>query len=437
MTQALWIWRDLETPEDFHLTADHIASIRSLAAGWNTLETGAAGLVFPGEAEAGEVDQDSDLAQACEIFLTCADPGDWRGSIRNPYREPAYRDALREGDLALAPDQSVIAPLASGDDFEFTASPEEVKAWSEADLRCHGIDPKRPFGTGNVRRDLAPIVDPDGTLSGKELKQRIDFVQTRMVLTLQYFVQHARIEPGLYGAGDDRQWESRGPESGEKGEWLDHDEWCERIYASFSYQTQDYITCCEHLAYLVWENRASGDYTSLVAQFRLDSFYEDETRRRYDGATIDQLCAGVEAFAQDFHDGSNIFLSLALVRARNSRAEFAQAMQLLSPSCWETIQLDDEARSSPARSAFIVLEALIASYGLKEISDTHYQAIIASEDADWNKRFGGDPWELIWNLVQCPDSFGEPASPVAFQLCRAAALQLMLMRGGFVPDRDH
>lgn len=434
MTTALWIWRDLESPEDFDLTADHIASIRSLAAGWNTLEAGAAGLVFPGEAEAGEVDQGSDLARACEIFLNCADPGDWRGTICNPYRHPAYNEALSEGDLALAPDQSAIAPLASGEDFEFAASPEEITAWGEADLRCHGIDPKRPFGMGNVERDLAPIVDPEGALSEKDLTQRVDYVQTRMVLALQYFVQHARIEPGLYGAGDHSQWERRGSEGAAKGELLDHEEWCARIHASFAYQTQDYITCCEHLSYLVWENRASGDYASLVRQFRLDSFYEDETRRRYDGATTEQLSAAVQAFPQDFHQGSNVFLASAAVRMHNSRAEFTDALDLLASSGWEAITLDDEARGSPARSAFLVLEALVASYGSKAISDTQYQAIIANENAEWNTRFGGDPWELIWKLVHQPDVFGEPVSPVAFQLCRAAALQLMLMRGGFVPD---
>lgn len=439
MSKALWIWRDLEQPEDFHLTADLIASIRTLAAGWNPLENGAAGLIFPGEVEAGEVDEDDDLAKACDIFLALADPGDWQGTLTNPYREAAYKEAAEEGDFQYAPDEAALAQFASGEDVEFTAAPFEIAAWAKADLRCHGIDPKRPFGSRNVVRDLTPIVDPDGALAKAELKKRANHVQSRMVLLLQYLVQHGVIEPGLYGAGEYGQWELRrsegGPEGSATGEMLDHDEWVSRIYKSYYWQTFDYITCCEHLAFLVWDNRASGDYASLMQQFRLDSFYQDDVRKRYDGPTIDQVKAAVRHFPQVFEEGSNVFHSLAAIRARNSRAEYKEALALLAPSGWENFSLDfAKIIEQPDRGSLLLLEALIAQRGLDIISADQFGQIISGMEETWKGRFGGNCWELVWKLTKEAYEFDDPEFPVPFFFSKAAAFQILLMRGGFVPD---
>ena len=431
MTNGRWVWRDREQEEDFLLTPEHIARIRTLAAGWDGAENGAASLMFPYEtdAELDDGEATESLFTPCEIFLNSADPGDWAGSIASPYAHPPFLGQQSAAELESVPDQAVIAPLAAGETFAFQAEPAEIALWAEADLRGDGIDPKRPFGSGNVRRDIKQIIDPAGTLSKRDLDALIPRLESRMVLLLQYFLQHAAIEPGVFEQPEGWNWTRKEGTETDGAEFIDAQEWAQRLSSAFHYQTRDYSESCKCLAHLVWEDRVDGDYADMVRQFRLDNFYTIDTHQRYDGTTLDILAAGLEAFGGSSDIDARRILMLRAVRIYNSRADYALASALLEQWAGHISGFDPKTHPIGSPEGLMFFEWLIAARGTDAISDEAFRDLLFGSQR--SERFADNPWDWVWKLAHEWDDMTYEDDGPFLAYIQGAAVQLMLMRGGY------
>lgn len=268
---ALWTWRSLSEGRSLtEVTEEHLSRIRTLTVIWNEAESGAAVLAEADFTEIENLRNDADeegFLNALEVFMTTATVAGFEGMIQNPYARAGEDD--RYG-LENTPSREIADQLLSGQDIDYRAEPDEITLWQNANRRAWGIDPKRPFGSESVSRDVRALVDPDKTLSNATFAKRRKWLESRMLFLLQFFVQNATLAPGLWRRGDDWVWcPVRPDDPPPPGEPLTRAQWMSRMYLQNHYENQEYTETIHALAHLTWNNRLSGSYADLVRQFSI------------------------------------------------------------------------------------------------------------------------------------------------------------------------
>ncbi len=428
---GLWTWRSLSEGASLtEVTAEHIARIRDLTVVWNEAESGAAVLAAPDFTEMEELrdePDEKDFLQALEVFMTTATVPGYEGAIRNAYARAGEDN--RSG-LQNAPNREVANQLLSGQDIDYRAEPDEITLWQNANRRSWGIDPKRPFGSENVSRDVRSLIDPDKKLSNAAFAKRRKWLESRMLLMLQFFVQNATLAPGLWRRGNDWTWRPIGPDDPPPGEPLTRAEWTSRMYLQNHYENQDYTETIHALIHLAWDNRISGSYTEQVRQFSLQNHFDSRTRVQYEGSFDERFQAALAAFPERKGDGSVPWFTLSYVRILNAQARFGEAQAVLEAASLFEIDRAEVDFSTINTIAIAWAEGLIARHGSGILSESEYKAALFGKNPDWYVQPA--LWDFIWNLHHNPDRFTGDAQEPSVTHARALAAQMELSRGGHV-----
>lgn len=426
---AGWIWQSLEAARSVTVVAQaHLAQIRRMVVYWNSAESGAAGLA---DADFLELDGPLEPAfkAALEIFMTTAELPSFDGKVLNPYAR------ARKNDRALledTPDAEVVALLLSGHDFDLKAAPEEVALWSAANRRASGIDPKRPFGSESVSRDVRAIIDPHKKLSNAAFSRRRKHLESRLLLLLQFFVQNGRLEPGVYRRGSDWVWRRMEDSDAPPVETLTRQEWAGRMFGQMHYQCQEYAETLHCLIHLVWDNRLTGSYAVLARQFKLENHFDSQRRAEYEGGVEERLRTALVHFPERNGETASPWFTLTLARILNAQARFAEAGDVLKQADLYELAPDEVDLSTINAIGIAFLEGLITRRGLDLLDEEQFQSILAGCHSDWRTR--STLWDFVWNVRREPDRCGEgPGSPGTAH-AQALAAQVELMRGGYDPD---
>lgn len=431
----LWTWRNLEQESSLtQVTAEQIACIRELAVIWETAESGAAALADDSFFEVDDT-SDPELMAALEVFMTTAtlEPvaGHIGGVIRNPYARAGEDD--RYG-LDPIPAPEIAQLLASGEDIVWQAEADEITLWANANRRAGGIDPKRPFGTGNVSADVRALIDPDKQLSNAAFAKRRKWLESRLMLYLLFFVQNAQLEPGLWRRGEDWQWHHITPDDSPPGEALTRAEWGDRMYLQNHYENRDYTETLHALIHLVWHNRLSGGYAQLAEQFNLASHFDSPGDARYEGTVEERFRAALAAFPEQRGQTPRPWFTLSYARILNAQARFEEARAVLEAADLFTIAADAVDLSTINPIAIAWAEGLIARHGSGMMSEDEFQSALAGMHSGWRPPL--DLWNFIWNVRHDPDKYEESAESPGLGHARAMAAQLELARGGYDPDLE-
>jgi len=432
---ASWTWRNLSEGRSLtEVTQEHLLRIRTLTVAWNTAESGAAVLADENFTEIENFRDDSDeegFLNALEVFMTTAAVANFEGVIQNPYARAQEDD--RHG-LDNVPNREIANQLLSGQDINYHAEPDEITLWQNANRRSWGIDPKRPFGSEQVSRDVRALIDPNKTLSTSAFSKRRKWLESRMLLLLQFFVQNATLSPGLWRRReDDRAWcPVRPDDPTPAGEPLTRDEWVSRMFLQHYYECQDYAETLYALIHLVWNNRLSGSYADLVHQFRLDNHFDSQTRVTYEGTSEERFQAALAAFPERKGDGTIPWFTLSYTRMLNAQARFDEARAVLEAADLFEIDATQVNLSTVNPIAIAWAEGLIARHGSGMMSEDEYQAALHGMHSHWYVQ--PDLWSFIWNLHHNPSRFGDSAQELGMGTAQALAAQLELSRGGDNPD---
>lgn len=424
---ALWIWKDLESEASITtITADDIARIRKLIVYWETAENGAAGLLDEDFLEIAEGVPD-DMEQKLELFMNLAALPKSEGMIRNPY---AGSDSDNMWALQHVPDQRIADLFRAGEDIDYKATDDDLALWGEANRRYYGIDPKRPFGYENVARDMRKIVNPDNKRDKKALNASLPYLESRLMLTLQYFIQNAELEPGTYQRGSNWTWGKLSDEDG--GEALTRAIWGDRMWLQMTYESEDYAQMLKALNHLVWNNRVTGTYAELEKQFNLGSDYDGKNHTRYEGSQEERLVAALANFPDHRDHTPRPWFTLCLARMYNAKARFAEAKEVLERANLFTLKAEDVDLSSVNPLAIAWLEGLITRRGLDQIGEEKFQSILANSDPDWRTR--PTIWKFVWAIQHNGDDYRDTEGSPGIRHAQATAAQIETMRGGYVPE---
>lgn len=428
---GLWTWRSLSEGVSLtEVTQEHIARIRGLTVIWNEAESGAAVLAAPDFAEIEELRDDpdeKDFLNALEVFMTTATDAGYEGMIRNPYARAGEDD--RYG-LENVPNREVADQLLSGQDIVYRAEPDEITLWQNANRRSWGIDPKRPFGSESVSRDIRALIDPDKKLSNTAFTKRRKWLESRMLLMLQFFVQNATLAPGLWHRGDDWVWRPVGPDDPPPpGELLTGSEWIGRMYLQNHYENEEYTETIYALIHLVWNNRLSGSYAELVRQFSLDNHFDSRIRVQYEGSFDERFRTALAAFPERKGDGSVPWFTLSYVRILNAQARFDEAQAVLEAVDLFEIDRAEVDFSTINTIAIAWAEGLVTRHGSGILSDEEYQAALFGGNPDWY--VWPALWDFIWDMHYNPDRFADGNKEPSLIHARALAAQIELSRGGY------
>lgn len=426
---APWIWPSLfEERNTGEVTQAQIDWIRKAVVYWDIAEKGAACLA--GEDQEPFCDmEDDNLQTAVEIFLNAAKCEPLQGIIRNPYTKiPRNEVGFLLEDVS---DQSIAKLFLSGDDIDYIAEEDELNLWRETSLTGYGIDPKRPFGSENVSRDVRAIVDPDKKLSNRAFAKRRKYLESRLMLTLQFFVQNAQLEAGTYKYKSDEGWVRITGEEPAHCEMISEREWVDRLYLTQHYECETYTKTAQALALLVWENRVAGSYSKLAEQFKLANLHDTIIERRYKGSLIDILQAAVKHFPEETSDPKESWFSMVLVRVLNSQARFAEAKAILQKSHLYNIDPKLANYSKITETNLAILENIITRRGLEELSKDEFQAILSNTHSEWEPETNDDIWYFISNIKHTPEQIEGAESHDAFSRVTATCTQLEIMNGGY------
>lgn len=268
--KAYWPWPssyDVQSEIDFG--PEELKYIRSLVAIWDHAETGAAGLA---DAVFEELqDTSDDQENLVRMFLNTAQLDTLSAQISNPYNTAKASTAAEH--LDPVPDQKVADLFRSGNPIDYEATADDVALWKAAWKTGFGINPKRPFGTGMVSRDIRQIVDPEKTLSAKKFATYKKTLESRLMLSLQSFVQNAELRFGTYIDNGGVTWDHIDTIEDDHGEWIDRCQWISNVAAAHHYQAKDFTKTVEATAHLLCEKRLEGAYSDVVKSLRLDDFF--------------------------------------------------------------------------------------------------------------------------------------------------------------------
>ncbi|MEM1182558.1 MAG: hypothetical protein AAGM22_29705 [Acidobacteriota bacterium] len=415
MSTAPWTWRERGADPPIDFGPAHLDAIRALKVGFEEVENGAACVELPANSEAPE-----DFERAVDLFLNHATLDRFAGRVRNPYVGPDDPDLDLLQDT---PDSEIRELFASGVDFDFEASPAELALFAEADLRSSGIDPKRPFGSESVGRDVKRIIDPERTLNRKQFRAARAHAESRMMVLLQFFVQNAELEPGSY-ARVDHEWQRLGSD-GPETDMLGSDDWYWNIARDFNLQNRIFSDTLFHLHHLVWEGRIDAPYADLVQQLRLHDLYEDFTEPHFEGTTLEHALAAYDAF------GLRIFAVIA-VRALNATARFTEALELFVAVGRADAPPEEADLGSVSYPNLGMLEAGIARYGSGDMDADGFQRWIAGQHAT---NTGRSPYPFVLDMLNL-QSMVDVDDPALGWHIRAACAQIAVMRGPYRPGED-
>ena len=403
---------------------EQIEFIRNLSVCWNGAESGAAGLA---DAQFLELDGGGGAVETLvEMFLHTARIADWSGPVRNPFgRKDADRDDM-EYCLEGIPDKRVAEMLRKGEDFMFEPCDDLLKLWAEADLRGHGIDPKRPFGTGNVSRDVRALVDPDRKLSNAAFGKRRALLESQLMLMLLRFVQAAELPFDDYARDADWTWLPAEEVRAKTGEEIDHAEWVSRLYPGQMYQTRDYTKTLRAAGHLMWEGRLKGSYREISGSMDLDNFY-GVNEYTYSAVPSEEIIRkGLEAF----DEGELKPLTRMMVRVLNSQSKFTQAQELLAKSGALPKEVPSY-RDGISPALVFQAESELARLG-RQMDETGLY-LDAMEDT---YRLQGVSWSWLFDLMRSDAYEVDETQAHLVEHLQAVAAQMQFMRGPYVP-RDY
>ena len=425
---ALWTWQDVGCAESVTtVTADDIAEIRNLAVYWETAENGAAGLADADFLELGN--DTSHFANVVDIFLHNGALPKHKGTIINRYAhaDPGDKSIL----LDDIPDAEIRALFQSGNDIAFEADEHDLALWAEANLRETGIDPKRPFGTGQVARDVRAIIDPDKKLPKKQFTEQLKRAESRMMLLLQFFVQNAQLEPGTYIRGANYMWN---PVTGDEalGEALTRDEWSSRMHYQMRQENEEYHQTARALAHLIWTNRLKGTYSEIAEQFQLANHFDSEGASRYSGTVEERFQAALKHFPERRGETQRPWFTLSYARLLNASARFEEVKAVLEHADLFNIPASEVNLRTVNPLSVALLEGLVAKRGLDIIGEDEFQDILANVHPDW--RYQPDSiWDFVWQVQREGDRYWEESETPGLMHAQALAGQIEMLRGGFVP----
>jgi hypothetical protein len=426
MTQATgrWTWARLDAGRSVvEITEAHIAEIRKLIAYWETAETGAACLADADFVELHS-NMEPDFEAVLDVFMVAATLPVTKGRISNPYR---HAGGAPRAILDDVPEESVRSLLLSGEDVDFEATPEELALWAEAYRQASGINPKRPFGSESVSRDIRAIIDPEKKLSNAAFGKKRKQLESRLVLLLQFFVQNATMAPGTWRRGKDWTWRLFGADEVVPAEELTEREWVQRMYSQLYYELQAYVETMRCLVHLVWENRLEGSYAELARQFKLETHFDD-VHAEYEGRIEERLRAGLVHFPQDVKTADGEWwLTLVLVRLLNAQARFSEARDVLKKAGVFDLPAKRVDLSSINATGLLFLEGIITRRGLEIINEDAFQSVLFGREPRWMPN--GDLWRFIFDVQRQPERFDDPRN-LGLPHAQAVAVQLELMRGG-------
>lgn len=406
---APWPWLPTDGgPVAFDLTAEQVATIRGLLAWWDDTEAGAPGLAHPDGVPLGGRPR-SELETAVEVFMDAAILEDWSGPVDSPWgRLPA-----EEADdlLAEVPDPELRRRWREGGRHHLTPSVEARELWAEAARGAAGIDPKRPFGTSLVERDVRRILDQDGRRDTDAVRALGDRARAELLPMLQRFVQHATLPLGRYSRVDGT-WRP-GPAPAEA---LDAETWWWRLCGEAARMNAGFSQTLRALHHLVDEGRIAGDYATLVARFDLADHYGAGRHLRWSGTWNERLVAATQAFPDQ-----RVFRA-QLVRQANARAEFAAARDHLMAMARWTSALPGLSLANPGWPAVLLLEGIACRRGLGLLDDGCFLDALTDPGHD----DAATPWDVVFRALHSGrDVFGDD---VLWRHAEAVSAQLQLMR---------
>jgi hypothetical protein len=409
MTTAPWPWTPRDgNPVAFHLTDAHLSAIRRLVAWWDDTEAGAPGLAHPDLTPLGGRPR-TELETAVEVFLDAATLPEWDGPVTSPW------DALPpdEADdwLSDLPDPALRDRWQRGAAHTLTPSEEARTLWSEANRGASGIDPKRPFGTAVVARDVQRLLDPDKTLDDDALTALSDRTRAELLPMLQRFVQHATLPLGPY-ARIDGCWAPGTPPA----EALDAPEWWWRLCGEAAAMNTAYSATLRALHHLVDEGRIAGDHAELVERFALDDHYGAPQHLKWTGSWSERLDAAIAAFPDQ-----RVF-RLQLIRQANARADHAVAREHLEAMDRWAGPLPGLSLANPGWPAILLLERLVCRRGLGLLDSEGFLDALTDDTHDAE----ATPWDVVYRTLHEGRAVFEDA--VLWRHGQAVSAQIQLMR---------
>lgn len=416
--QAAWIWprRDRITGR-VRFTPESRRTIGALTVGWNSGESGAAALASRDFQLLEDLDEES-LKLPLSLFMSRAILHPFRGTIRNPFAGTTVSDEAAYL-IADIPNSSMISLLRGGEDISFQASAEDLKLWEAASRDWRGIDPKRPFGSESVSRDVRALIDPDKKLSNTTFSKQRKLAEARLVLMLLLFVQAAELKAGDYERDHLFNWLPAGSVSLEP-ELIAAAAWAGRVAGELFYKLDDANRTLAALRHLADDGRVGGAYATLATQFRLWEIFERDWHATYDGGPADYLDTGLRYFTEVTANAETSPLTLMRVRLHNFSGEFGKASALLNSAKLASQELPKTSEISlPALAA---IEALIVRHGTGTIDGKAF-------DASLNARYGGGQGYCLrdWARELLEGDKDETSDAYIWRLMQSAAAQLLFM----------
>lgn len=394
--------------------------IRRLTVCWNSVEAGAAGLADSDFIEL--VDADDQLLDLVDMFLSTAKIKSWSGRVDNPFGAKAVTGEMMEVCLNDVPDADVARILRAGEPFDLKPDDDLLALWAEANLRGEGIDPKRPFGSGNVSGDVRAIIDPDKTLSNVAFSKRRKTLESQLMFMLLRFVQAADLPEGTYVRDEHWQWLPQSKAGSGPGEDISHEEWVTRLYPGQIYQTRDYIKTLMAARHLMWEGRLQGNYTEVTTAMKLGNFYGIAEYTHSEVSIEEVLRLGLEHFGETELKP----LTRMMVRVLNSQSRFDEALALLAQRD-AVPQQTVRCRDGITPDLVFQSEAALARMGQQMQKTGMYLDALPVQDLP------GLQWGWLYDILRAdPRELAPEADHLALHM-QAVAAQLQFMRGPYTP----
>lgn len=433
---GLWTWRNLSEERSLtEVTEAHLSRIKTLTVAWNSAENGAAVLADAGFSEIEGLRDHEDkegFLGALEVFVTTASVPAYEGTIRNRYAKAGKSERWL---LEHTPSSEIADQILSGPDIEYAAEPDELTLWRAANKRAWGIDPKRPFGSESVSRDVRELIDPDKKLGNAAFGKRRKWLESRMLLLLQFHVQNGTLAPGLWRRGDDWVWRPVRPDDPPPpGEPLTRRQWADRMYHQNHYENVAYTETIRALTHLVWNNRLIGSYGELVRQFQLANHFDGYLDRPYEGSVEERFRAALAAFPERKGAQAKPWFTLSFARILNAQGRFEEAHAVLEAADLLEIDPKEVDLSSVNHIAVAWAEGLIARYGAGVMSQDEFQSALFGCHSQW--RVQPELWGFIWNVLHQRERYRDSEESPGLEHAQAMAAQLELLRGGYDPDGE-
>lgn len=404
---APWTWKRRDGgPTHFELTEAHLAAVRELVVWWDDTEAGAPALAHPDLVSLGSPPR-TELEMAAAVFMDAAAIDTWPGPVHSPWGDVPAEDA--DDLLSALPDGPLHTRWRRGGHLHVAPSPAARALWAAAARGPAGIDPKRPFGTATVMRDLRAILDPQGQLDAAALATLGDQARAELLPMLQRFVQHATLPLGPYSRVDGAWVPGRPP-----AEELDAMDWWHRLCGEAATMNAGYSATIRALHHLVDEGRVEGDYPELVERYRLHDLYGAPAGLRWTGGWTARLEAAVAAFPEQ-----RVF-RLQLVRQANARAEFPTARVHLEAMDRWAPPLPGPTLATPGWPAVLLLEGLACRRGLGLLDRQAFLDALTDRGHDPD----ATPWDVVFRVLHHGRDVVD--DPVLWRHAEAVSAQLQL-----------